>query len=307
MSHDDLSTAHDDLSHQPLTKTELPMNDERQLRRRRAPRLLTLIASLLVVAAGCLFDSETAAPIEGSRHVTQGGAQDIAEFRRIVEDGDVPSVEVLDEIGFFAEHGFDLPPADCGQDICVQPMLAVAPRFGGGNWTMAFVGLNAPESVVAELPPVHHVLVVEALPSVEEAVRAFADAARPGDRITLVYFGVGITVAAEAVEPSDAALRSLGDVRVSSETPRLYEALSTAAELALEPVLVDEEALLTRVLLLSSARADDAELARTTSLVDALGRAGMATSIVGAGDGYVQRNARALIEVGGGTLSRAAT
>ena len=107
--------------------------------------VISIVAcSALLIGCGSDEASGEGSPPVGSRSVTQGGAQDIARFRSVVESGEVPAPDVLDPIGFFAEHALDQPPADCGRAVCAHPNLAVAPRFNGGNWTMAYVTLNSP-------------------------------------------------------------------------------------------------------------------------------------------------------------------
>ena len=71
----------------------------------------------------------------GSSGVTQGGAQDIGHFRQLVDDGSVPAPEVLDEVGFFAEHALDQPPADCGSVVCAHPMARAIWRWQALAWS----------------------------------------------------------------------------------------------------------------------------------------------------------------------------
>src|SRR6186713_2061139 len=114
----------------------------------------------------CASDGGLSEPA-GSSAVVQAGPQDIGEYRSIVGAGAIPALDVLDERGFFAEHKIDLPPASCGASVCVHPMLAVAPKFDGGNWAMAFVGMNTSvdASTLAKLPR-HLIVIVDALPGV---------------------------------------------------------------------------------------------------------------------------------------------
>src|SRR5215218_4344612 len=103
------------------------------MRRMTMRKKLLLALGACTVALGC-SNSDGVEGVEtptGSVNVSQGGAQDISEFRAIVEQGKVPSPETLDPVGFFAEHAIDLPDADCGKDVCIHPFLAVAPRFNG--------------------------------------------------------------------------------------------------------------------------------------------------------------------------------
>src|SRR5690242_21931741 len=101
-----------------------------------------LCAACVLALTSCGDDDASATSAPGFHSVVQGGTQDVGEYRSIVAAGGVPALSVLDEAGFFAEHQIDLPAADCGASICVHPMLAVAPSFDGGNWTMAFLGMN---------------------------------------------------------------------------------------------------------------------------------------------------------------------
>src|SRR4051794_10577531 len=157
------------------------------------------VLALLAVAllAGCAAGddvSDNGGRHAGARGLTQGGAQDIAEFRAVVAQGDVPSLDLLDQVGFFAEHALDQPPADCGGVVCAHPMLAVAPRFGPGTWTMAFTSLNTPvDPTTRPRQPLHVVLAVERSAAVD-AVLGAGDAPlaaltaglTSGDRLTVI-------------------------------------------------------------------------------------------------------------------------
>ncbi|HEU5077246.1 MAG TPA: hypothetical protein VFU02_23805, partial [Polyangiaceae bacterium] len=122
-----------------------------------------LAVLVLLGCFGCAAsDSEASGNFDPdeSNAVIQPGPQDIGAYRSIVEAGGIPAMDVLDERGFFAEHKIDLPQANCGASVCVHPMLAVAPRFDGGNWSMAFVGMNtALDTRTLPTRPRHLVLV----------------------------------------------------------------------------------------------------------------------------------------------------
>ncbi len=68
--------------------------------------------------------SGTATPPMGQR-LAAGGAQDIGEFRRIVESGGLPAPSTLDSTGFFAEHAIGAPPSSCDSPVCAEAALAV--------------------------------------------------------------------------------------------------------------------------------------------------------------------------------------
>lgn len=116
-------------------------------------------------------------------------------------------------MGFFAEHAVDLPPADCGAPVCVHPILAVAPRFDGGNWTTAFVGLSSPLPPGGDRRSVHAVVAIERSEAVTRAlrgsedngVRALAQGLDPADRISIVAVGPDPLVVVDAAPPASSS------------------------------------------------------------------------------------------------------
>lgn len=244
----------------------------------------------------------------GSRGVGMGGPQDIARFRSIVEAGDVPAPNTLDPIGFLAEHAFDLPPAECGEAVCVHPFLAVAPRFDGSNWTMAFVALNSSvDPSTLERPPIHVALVLEdstRMPFTQAdlvaALRELVFALRPEDRVSIVRVGRTAQTLVDTALTTDpaigAAVRALGS---SSEgTAATYDGLAEAAR-----VLEGFEGQ-RRVVLLTSGRADAGVRSeeRTVTLARSMAASGISLSIVGAAQEsmFADRLPLALGELGAG-------
>ena len=243
--------------------------------------------------------------------VTQGGAQDIALFRDIVARGAIPAPETLDDVGFFAEHAMELPAADCGQPVCFHPMLAVAPRFNGDNWTMAFVAMNtAVDPSTVERPPVHQILVLERTlrtaalwgDDINRAINNIALSLRDEDRLSIVAYGS----AAEAiVEFSPRGDRTVGDALaaqsrepVVDSTASLYAALAEASTLA--GAHASHRA---RALLLTTGHADAgiASTERIVGLGEALARGGIAVSVVGiGGDDFEDRIPNRLAAIGAG-------
>lgn len=65
------------------------------------------------------------APGRGGMVLTAGGAQDIAAFRKIVNDGYVPNKESLPIEGFLSEFDLSLSATECDALICMQPAVAV--------------------------------------------------------------------------------------------------------------------------------------------------------------------------------------
>lgn len=192
-------------------------------------RALILMAPLTWFGCGADSSGGSSVEPEGSSAVIQSGPQDIGEFRAIVEGGGVPSLDVLDERGFFAEHKIDLPAADCGASVCVHPMLAVAPRFDGGNWAMAFVGMNTAFDA-ASLParPRHLVLVGTPPNNSAEILKSTLDS---DDLVSVVRIGDQVDVPARGENVDALVGPSLPVDGAGVENPPLYAGLVEALDI----------------------------------------------------------------------------
>ena len=143
--------------------------------------------------------------------IGQGGAQDFAVFRAILEDGGLPLPETLDEMGFFAEHHTELPPPDCGQAICMHAMLGVMGNFiNGANCTMLQLGMNArvPEESL-QRRPLNLAVAIDTsgsmraerkLEFVQEGLLRMLDNLEPEDQITVITYSNEARVVAEDVD-----------------------------------------------------------------------------------------------------------
>jgi Ca-activated chloride channel family protein len=247
----------------------------------------------------------------GSSGVTQGGAQDIGHFRQLVDDGSVPAPDVLDEVGFFAEHALDQPPADCGSVVCAHPMLAVAPRFGEGTWTMAFVSLNTPVDPEARpREPLHVVLTVERSAAVNAVVTGGAldslvQGLVPGDRVSVVSFGGGAQILLQGADVSDVS--DIGTLLGPLPPPAdvdLYAGIATAWEAA-----VQQPDMAARVVLLTSGAASGGsqDAGRIEELAGAIAREGTSFSVIGMGATYDEELPARIADLGVGTYSFAET
>jgi Ca-activated chloride channel family protein len=276
-------------------------------------RLVALGA--LCALAGCSdAGSSTPATSPGSRGVTQGGAQDIAYFRSIVESGEVPRPDTIEPVGFFAEHALDLPPADCGDAVCMHASLAVAPGIdGASNWTMAFVALNSPVDPRAiARPDTHVVLVIEDTTrtlmgetggriDISEAIRAFTSELLARDRLSIVRVGSRVEVLAHGVAPTDAVVGSAPSSFDGADTSAaLYDGLARASQLVTD--ISDFEGA-SRVVVVTSGVADAGitDSMRIVALGEALARNGVGVSVVGIGESYRPELAMQISEGGGGS------
>lgn len=244
----------------------------------------------------------------GSHGVTQGGAQDIGRFRQILAEGAVPSPDTLDPVGFFNEHALDLPPANCGEDVCLHAMLAVAPRFDGTNWTMAYVAMNTPVDPAAlPRPPMHVTIAVEKTlrtdPSwadVTNGIRTLQGALEPDDTISLLVFAEGAELVGRDIAQDDTTGLEAAITRAatfpSGDRAALYDALATAGQLA------DTGAGASRILLVTSGHADAgvADEEQVIALAEGIVREGPSLTIVGTGEPFDPRLPYELSDIGAG-------
>ncbi len=275
--------------------------------------------SLCALAFGCSTGAAgTDETPGGSVNVAQGGAQDFAQFRALVQAGKVPTPDTLDSVGFFAEHALDMPEADCGKDVCVHPFLAVAPRFNGGNWTMAYVTMNtAVDPKDLPHPPVHLVIAVErsaytglGQASIASGASELLAGLTPQDRVSVVSFAATAEQRALALSPSaaelpgivgEAGMNAFGDDGVG-----LYEGIA-AAEDALEKGDAAGFSGQHRILLLTSGHATKGitDPAHILSLGEGIAAQGTAFSVIGLGADFAQQIPTALGSMGAGTYAYA--
>ena len=275
-------------------------------------RQLLSLASFAVLAAcadGSAPASSPGAPpssIAGTRGVSQGGPQDIAQFRAIVASGGVPAPATLDATGFFAEHALDLPPATCGSAVCLNPMLAVAPRFNGDNWTMGFVALStAVDPETLPRAPLHLVVAVTtgaAYSGLNRGLASVFAGLRADDRVSLIVPGEYPRVAVHGARPDDPRLTVVAPGAALEGA--LYETLAEASR-AIDTLEGFTGA--SRVILVTGGAASGfaGDGARIVALGEAMVRRGVALSVIGAGRNYDATVPAALGSLGAGTYAYA--
>lgn len=272
--------------------------------------LLPLAALLLAACADSSAPASAgggASPtVPGTRGVVQGGAQDIGEFRAIVARGEVPAPATLDATGFFAEHAFDLPPAACGASICVNPMLAVAPRFDGSNWTMGFVTLStAVDPAALPRPPLH--LVVALTTSlrylgVSRGLTSVFAGLRAEDRVSVILPGPHPRIALHGVSPTDPRLAV--SAPGTSLEGALYESLAEASA-AIDTLEGFTGAHRVIVVTTGPGNGYVTDPDRILGLGASLARRGVALSVIGTGRDYRATVPAALGSLGAGTYAYA--
>ncbi|MEM1347346.1 MAG: VWA domain-containing protein [Myxococcota bacterium] len=290
--------------------------------RARLP-LATLALCGLLAAHGCGVSDADLTPGPGSTEgftqggfgagVGQSGAQDIGEFRAIVNAGQLPAPETLDEVGFFNEHKFELPAPDCGDDVCLHARLGVWGNFiSGANCTMAMLGLNTPLDP-DDFPrkPQALVLVVEdstgarseALDIATQGIAALADAAHEEDTITLVRFGDEAEViftSTPGEDPDRSRLRAAVVTLGRQGAANMYAGLKLGLEQAAAQGTSETQA---RVVLFSASDADAGvtEDARAVHLASTYAERGVGITTIATGGEADTVLLRQISEVGAGT------
>jgi Ca-activated chloride channel family protein len=256
-------------------------------------------------------------PPGGSHNVSQGGPQDISQFRSIVNAGQVPSPDTLDPVGFFAEHALDIPSEDCGKDVCVHPSLAVAPRFDGGNWTMAFVSMSTPvDPDKLPHPPVHLAVVVEESTftglddgSFQTGMAQLLGGLTASDRVSLISFDGQAQRTALAEEPTSQTLQQqIQDLPLvnGGDQVALYDGIAEAQK-AFDDADAKGFKGEHRVLLITSghATAGITDPEHVVALGEGMALDGAAFSVIGVGPKFDQEIPVALGSMGAGTYSYA--
>jgi Ca-activated chloride channel family protein len=179
----------------------------------RTSSILSASCAALLAACG-MSAGDSAGGGSGGGNVGFGGAQDNGVFRSILEAGEIPGPSTLDPAGFFAEHYVDLPPADCGQTLCLQSMLAVGSSWVDDSYqaTLA-VALNTPvDPATVEPRPLDLVVVVDTSGSMLE-----------DDRIGYVKQGLDLLIDQIGAEDRMALVTYESDVTTRAAFPTLSE------------------------------------------------------------------------------------
>jgi Ca-activated chloride channel family protein len=159
----------------------------------------------LLSLAACGGGAADSAGPGGGGNVSFGGAQDIGEFRGILERGEVPGPNTLDANGFFNEHFSEPPAVVCGGPLCLTPGLSVGRDFitGAHQATLQI-------SVNTNIDPLEHprlpmrlAVVVDHSGSMSEdnrmekvkiGLHALIDQLHPEDRLAIVSFDDTVTI-----------------------------------------------------------------------------------------------------------------
>jgi Ca-activated chloride channel family protein len=206
-------------------------------------RASSLLAILAIALAACGGGGSDAGGDDGG-NVGFGGAQDIGQFRSILDQGEIPGEETLDANGFFSEHYSELPDAACGNELCLHPMLSVGRDWLNGAYQATLqIAMTTPIDPTA-LPrlPLNLVVVVDhsgsmaadgRMDKVKQGLHLLIDSLEPGDRLSLVQFDDVVDVLSTlANEPDPAALHALVDQLYPDGLTNIHAGLETGFQQA---------------------------------------------------------------------------
>jgi Ca-activated chloride channel family protein len=199
-------------------------------------------AGLLFLAASCGSSAEDGG--NGGGNVGFGGAQDIGQFRAILDAGGIPGENTLDANGFFAEHYSESPPADCGQELCAVGQMAV-----GRDWiresdsAVVQISLTTPvDPATLERRPLNLVVVMDTSGSMTQddrigyartGLHTLIDEMQEGDRLALVTYSDGVTEWNRLEEALDRpALHAIADQLTAAGSTNLYGGLERGFQVA---------------------------------------------------------------------------
>jgi Ca-activated chloride channel family protein len=276
----------------------------------------SILLALALAATGCGQDDAGstggAGDPGGPVGLSPAGAQDFGLFRQVLEDGEIPAPEVLDDLGFFAEHKLEFPDPDCGQDVCIHGLLGVMGNLmTGANCTLITLGLNTPiDPNDLERPPLNLVLAIDVSGSMEgdpidfvrQGLRQMLKSLEPADRVSLVTYSDSADIVFEALTGEDTkAMDSAISALLADGSTNLFDGLYTAYQLA---DLHREAERQNRVILLSDgvATAGIESDAKAVALAQAWARQGVALTTIGVGTDFDVELMRDLSESGAGSF-----
>ncbi len=275
----------------------------------------TYLPALALLALPACGEADSGAYYEsggdGGAGAGQGGAQDFGQFKQILEEGEIPGPETIDDVGFFNEHKIELPKPECGDNVCVHGLFGqMGNMINGSPCTTILVGMNTPiDPALLERPPLNLALAIdvsgsmagESIQYVREGLDRMLDALDPQDRITLIAFSDVAQVRVEYTTGDDPNLaNAIAQLEAGGGT-NIYDGLRTAFE------MVDAHAdptLQNRVILLSDglATAGIESDAKIIDMAAGYGELGYGLTTIGVGGEFDVELMRTLSEGGSGSF-----
>lgn len=282
-------------------------------------KLFNLTAGLLALGLAACADSSDSGGITsgnevgpGSTGISQAGAQDFGLFRQILDAGEIPGPDTLDDLGFFAEHKLDYALPTCGNDVCMHGLLGIMGNMiTGSSCTLVQIGMNSPIDVSnLQRPPLHLVLAVDtsgsmagaAMDYVKEGLVAMIPSLQPTDKVSLITYSTNAKVVLDYTNASDAAaLEAAFKGIYAAGSTNLYDGLFQAFSLADKHF---QPGMQNRVIYLSDGVATTGiqDQSKLVSLATSYAKKGIGVTTIGVGKDFDVDIMRDLGEVGAGNF-----
>jgi Ca-activated chloride channel homolog len=286
----------------------------------RAMRVLS--STVLVFAAACTsgsasFDSAApgAPPGAGGSGggVSFGGAQDVGEFRGILDRGEIPGPDTLDANGFFNEH-FNAPaPASCGALLCAVPGLSVGRDWLTGTHQATLqISVSTPvDPSTYQRLPMNLVVVVDhsgsmasdgRLDKVKVGLHTMIDHLQDTDRLAIVEFDDRVDVDAPLGAALDRpALHAIVDRLQPRGATDIFDGLAAGFQLLGDAPASERQ---NRVIFLSDGNATAGDVSQADILAMAASRVklGIGLTTIGVGNDFDVELMRGLAEQGAGNF-----
>lgn len=265
--------------------------------------------------AGGNFDTAgPASPGAGSGGgVSFGGAQDVGEFRGILDSGGIPGPDTLDANGFFNEH-FNAPaPASCGALLCAVPGMSVGRDWlTGAHQATLQISVSTPvDPSTYQRLPMNLVIVVDhsgsmasdgRLDKVKAGLHTLIDHLQDGDRLAIVEFDDRIDIDAPlATTLNRPALHAIVDRLQPRGATDIYDGLQQGFLLLGDAPASERQ---NRVIFLSDGNATAGDTSQADILAMAASRVarGIGLTTIGVGTDFDVALMRGLAEQGAGNF-----
>ena len=243
--------------------------------------------------------------------VGQGGAQDFGQFKQILEAGEIPGPNTIDDVGFFNEHKVELPTPKCANDVCIHGLFGqMGNMITGSDCITVLVGMNTAIDVAKlERPPLNLSLVIDTSGSMEgepiayvrDGLMRMLDGLESGDHISLITFSTGAKVQVEAVTGDAPELINAIDAINANGGTNIYDGLRTGFELVAAHA---EDYAQNRVILLSDGNATEGITndAKIVSMAAGYAAQGFGLTTIGVGAEFDVELMRTLSEQASGSF-----
>jgi Ca-activated chloride channel homolog len=275
-------------------------------------RVLSSTVFVIFVACGGGQADKASAPGSGGG-VSFGGAQDVGEFRGILDRGEIPGPDTLDANGFFNEHFNAPPPASCGALLCAVPGMSV-----GRDWLTGAPPATLQISVSTTVDPsTYHrlpmnlVVVVDhsgsmasdgRLTKVKAGLHTMIDKLLDEDRLAIVEFDDQVTVDAPLSATLDRPrLHAIIDTLQPRGSTDIFDGLQQGFRLLGDAPPSERQ---NRVIFLSDGLATAGNTSQTDILAMAASRVklGIGLTTIGVGNDFDVGLMRGLAEQGAGNF-----